>query len=192
VKASKHETVRLKYRGPSVGALRVRVAPWRAGHAPATADISVGAVRLPCAIGRAGVTRQKREGDGATPLGQFRILSWRFQPVAPAFPRGKLSARTIRKDDGWCDDPSSGAYNRQIRLPARAGHEDLWREDGKYAVIGILDCNIRPRKRAAGSAIFFHLCDAQFGATAGCVAVRPADFRKIARLISRRTIIEIR
>ena len=191
MKASKHETVRPKLGARKVAKLRVRVAPWVSGHALATAFISVGAMHLPCAIGRAGVTRQKREGDGATPIGRFRILSWRFQPTTPPFHRGNLDARPIRRDDGWCDDPSSGAYNRQIKLPARAGHETLWREDGKYAVIGVLDYNIRPRKRPAGSAIFFHLCDAQFGATAGCVAVRPNDFRKIAPLVSRRTILEI-
>ena len=191
MKASKHETVRPKSATRKVARLRVRRAPWLFGQAPAVAFLSVGPISLPCAIGRAGVTRKKREGDGATPIGRFRMLSWRFRPGSPAFPRGNLDARAIRRDDGWCDDPSSGAYNRPIKLPARAGYETLWRDDGKYAVIGVLDCNIRPRKRAGGSAIFFHLCDAQFGPTAGCVAVRSNDFRKIARLISRRTILEV-
>ena len=169
--------------------LRVRPAPW-AGNVH-SGFISIGSVWYACAIGRNGVTRKKREGDGASPVGEFSLVGWRFQPVAPGFPRGSLPARAIRRDDGWCDDPRSGAYNRQVRLPFSHGHESLWRDDGKYAVVGVLDYNLRARARGAGSAIFFHLCDDKFGPTAGCIAVLPRDMRKILPRISRRTRIKI-
>lgn len=119
------------------------------------------------------------------------MREWRFQPARPGFPRGALSARTIRRDDGWCDDPDCGAYNRQVRLPFRGSHETLWRSDGKYAVVGILDYNLSPRRKGAGSAIFFHLCDDDFSPTAGCVAVRASDMRKLLPRISKQIRIKI-
>ncbi len=184
---SKHENVRLK--PMPVGLLTVRVAPWAVPRHRGI--LSVGKVSYPCSIGMSGLTRRKKEGDGASPIGVFSVREWRFQPVRPCFPRGRRSSRTIRRDEGWCDDPSFGAYNRQVRLPFKGGHELLWREDGKYRVVGILDYNLSRRKNGAGSAIFFHLCDDGFSSTAGCVAVRASDMRKILPRLSRRVRIKI-
>ncbi|MEC7303205.1 MAG: L,D-transpeptidase family protein, partial [Pseudomonadota bacterium] len=33
-----------------------------------------------CAIGRSGITRDKREGDGATPIGEFYLREIYFRP----------------------------------------------------------------------------------------------------------------
>jgi L,D-peptidoglycan transpeptidase YkuD (ErfK/YbiS/YcfS/YnhG family) len=164
----------------------VALAARRPGSDDRAAFLSAGPLRIRCAIGRTGLTRRKREGDGATPVGRFGVLGWWFQPARPALFRGRLPSRTIRRDDGWCDDPVAGAYNRPVRRPFSRSHEEMWRDDGKYAVVGILDCNITRRRAGAGSAIFFHVCDADYGATAGCVAIRASDFRKLLPLLSAR------
>ncbi|WP_181705022.1 L,D-transpeptidase family protein [Chthonobacter rhizosphaerae] len=141
-------------------------------------------VSVPCALGRTGITRLKREGDGATPAGGLRILGGWYRPdrfrVRPA---GALPLRPLRRDDGWGDDPADRNYNRWVRRPYPSSHEALWRDDGLYGVVLVLDWNLRPRARGRGSAIFFHLERPDGGPTAGCVAVSEADMRRLlARL----------
>jgi L,D-peptidoglycan transpeptidase YkuD (ErfK/YbiS/YcfS/YnhG family) len=54
-----------------------------------------------------------------------------------------------------------------------------------------MDYNIRPAIRGRGSAIFFHLATDDLGPTAGCVALRPADMRRLLPRLARRVFIEI-
>ncbi|MFV0279852.1 MAG: L,D-transpeptidase [Rhodoblastus sp.] len=151
--------------------------------------LDIGFWRYPCSIGRSGLTRRKREGDGCTPIGRFAILAWRFRSAGAVHARPQAPWRPIHRSDGWCDDPFSGAYNSQIKLPSRSSHEDLWRLDNKYDAVGILNYNIHPRRSAMGSAIFFHLCSAEFEHTAGCIAVTGVSMNKIIPLLSRYTVI---
>jgi len=188
LKPSKHENVKSKPCSTVVRHLRVRVAPWAVYP---RAWLRAGPLTIPCSIGRTGLTRRKREGDGASPIGHFALVDWRFAPGRPAYAKAKLPHRLVRPDQGWCDDPSSGAYNRQVALPFKASHEELSRGDGKYDVVGILDYNLSSRRRGGGSAIFFHLCGDDFGSTAGCVAIRPADMRKLLPLLARRPMLKI-
>ena len=94
-----------------------------------------GSLTLPCALGRSGVTHMKREGDGATPAGRHRLLSLIVRPDCMR-PRAGLPIRALRSNDGWCEDPRHGSYNRPIRLPFSAGHETMWRDDRLYDVVG--------------------------------------------------------
>ncbi len=146
--------------------------------------LRLGAVYVPCALGRAGIQSQKKEGDGATPFGTFGMIGLlmrraRFAVRAPGRP-----VAPIRSSDGWCDDPASGAYNRRVRLPHRAGCEKLWRDDGLYDVILVLDYNLAPRRKGRGSAIFFHLARSGFEATEGCVAISASDMRRLLPRLS--------
>ena len=175
MRPSKHESVRPK----PIKALRVRMSVLPNADGRLLSYLDTGAWRHQCSIGRSGLTRSKREGDGCTPKGSFAILDWRFRPQGSVRTRPIVAWRSIRQGDGWCDDPRSGAYNRPVKLPCAFGHEDMWRRDGKYDVVGILDYNIRPRKASFGSAIFFHLCSAAFETTAGCVAITPAAMSKL-------------
>ncbi len=36
---------------------------------------------------------------------------------------------------GWCDDPKSDYYNKQIKLPNKFSHEKLYRKDNIYDII---------------------------------------------------------
>jgi len=139
-----------------------------------------GVVRWPggqarCALGRGGVRLDKREGDGATPVGRFplRRLLWRADRLAR--PQTVLPLAPIAAEDGWCDDPADPAYNRPVRLPYDASHERLWRADGLYDVIGILGHNDAPVVPGAGSAVFLHVAPPDGGPTAGCVALALPD-----------------
>jgi L,D-peptidoglycan transpeptidase YkuD (ErfK/YbiS/YcfS/YnhG family) len=138
--------------------------------------LSGAGLRLRAAIGRQGVADRKREGDGATPAGTMKLLRvlYRADRVKP--PSCAVPIEPIGPKDGWCDDPTDGAYNRMVRLPHQARHELLWRPDELYDIIGVLDWNIPPIP-GAGSAIFLHIAKPDYAPTEGCVALAAPDLR---------------
>ncbi len=144
---------------------------------------------IPVAIGRSGIRAGKREGDGATPAGVWHAVAVRWRADHGHRPVAALPARRTRADDGWCDDPADRRYNRAVTLPFPASHERMWRPDGLYDLVVVLDHNTRPRKARGGSAVFLHIARAGFGPTEGCVAFRPADLRRLLREIGPRTPI---
>jgi L,D-peptidoglycan transpeptidase YkuD (ErfK/YbiS/YcfS/YnhG family) len=138
---------------------------------------------LPCALGRGGVSRRKREGDGATPAGILRVIRGFYRADRVRRPRTALPLRAIRVADGWCDDPAHRRYNQPVDLPFSASHERLWRDDPVYDVILELDWNRGPIRPGRGSAIFLHLARQGFTPTEGCIAVSPLGmYRLLPRL----------
>ncbi|MGJ0509891.1 MAG: L,D-transpeptidase family protein [Methylocystis sp.] len=171
-------------RATRLGTLRVAR---RVGGKPHEGRLIAGATLYPCALGRAGITHDKREGDGATPAGRWRLLSFFLRNPAPL----QAPWRLTRRDDVWCDDARSFLYNRPLRAPLRPSHEEMWRKDRLYDVVGVMDYNIVPRVRGRGSAIFFHIATQELGPTAGCVALRAADMRRLAARLGRRVEIVV-
>lgn len=133
----------------------------------------------PCAIGRGGITKSKREGDGATPVGCWPLRRVLFRPDRVEAPKTRLPVAALSPEDGWCDDPSHADYNKPVRLPFPASHEALWRGDEIYDIIVILGHNDDPPVPGAGSAIFLHVARADYAPTAGCVALALADLRTV-------------
>lgn len=160
--------------------------------APTKGILRLGDRRFPCALGRAGVTRNKREGDGATPAGRFAILGIRYRADRIPRPATGLPLRRSRPGDGWCDAVGDRNYNRPVRMPYPRSAETMWRDDGLYDVVVILDCNVTRRSQGRGSAIFFHLARPGFLPTEGCVAVRLSDMRKLLQRLKPGAAIEVR
>lgn len=161
----------------------------RAGYA---AILRAGPLSMACRIGRAGATRRKREGDGKSPLGALRIRRgwWRADRRFP--PRTGVAMTPVRRDEGWCDAPGHGRYNRLVRLPFRPSHEEMWRADRQYDVVLELSWNVRPRIQGLGSAIFLHIAPDRLAGTAGCVAVSPDRIDRLMARIGPRTRLVIR
>ena len=153
--------------------------------------LQAGPLTIPCAIGRNGVTRFKREGDGKTPAGTFAVIGGYWRGDRLRLPGVALPLRPIKAHMGWCDDPGDANYNRPIRLPSRARHEELLRTDRLYDLVLVLDHNQRPRVRGLGSAIFFHLRNGD-DPTAGCVAISRADMLRLLPRLSRNCVMIIR
>ena len=132
-------------------------------------------VVMRAAVGPAGIRADKQEGDGATPAGllPLRRVYYRADRVKP--PRCAVPIEPLSPEDGWCDDPADPAYNRIVRLPYAASHEELWRRDDLYDVMGVLGWNDAPVVRGRGSAIFLHIARPAYAPTAGCIALAPAD-----------------
>jgi L,D-peptidoglycan transpeptidase YkuD (ErfK/YbiS/YcfS/YnhG family) len=127
--------------------------------------------------GRAGVSRHKEEGDGATPSGLLPLLRVLYRADRTKIPGCAVAVEPIGPRDGWCDDPLDIAYNRPVRLPYPARHEALWREDGIYDIAGVLGWNMAPVERGRGSAIFLHVARPDYAPTEGCIALALADLR---------------
>jgi L,D-peptidoglycan transpeptidase YkuD (ErfK/YbiS/YcfS/YnhG family) len=130
-----------------------------------------------CALGWGGVTRRKREGDGATPVGTWPMRCL-FYRADRARPQTRLPTSEICPEDGWCDDPTDPAYNRAVKLPYPGRHEHLWREDEIYDFIVVLGYNDDPVLPGLGSAIFLHVARPDFSATEGCVALARSDLER--------------
>jgi len=153
--------------------------------------LTAGWIAVPCAIGRAGSKAVKREGDGASPRGAWRLAEVLWRRDRGRRPATGLPVRSIRPSDGWCDAQGDRNYNRPVRHPYPASAERLWRDDGLYDIVVVLDHNRRPRVRGGGSAIFMHIARAGFAPTAGCVALREGDLRRLLGALRRRTWISI-
>jgi L,D-peptidoglycan transpeptidase YkuD (ErfK/YbiS/YcfS/YnhG family) len=134
---------------------------------------------LRCAIGRSGVSSNKTEGDGATPVGTFGLRKVLYRADRVTRPETILPVEVIGPADGWCDSPDDADYNRQITLPHDAPGETLWRADAVYDVIAVTTYNEAPVIAGSGSAIFLHVARDGFAATEGCVAFSQADLRAI-------------
>ncbi|MEZ5939654.1 MAG: L,D-transpeptidase family protein [Hyphomonadaceae bacterium] len=135
----------------------------------------------PCVFGRGGCVpaANKREGDGATPLGAWPIREVFFRPDRVAPPATGLPVTALSRDMGWCDAPGRPDYNRRVRLPFPDSHEVLWREDGLYDLLAVLGYNDDPPAPGLGSAIFLHLAAPDMTPTEGCVATDLASLRAL-------------
>lgn len=156
---------------------------------PRRGILSCKAGTFACALGRGGPSAFKREGDGSTPIGHMRLLYGYFRTDSTNKGPSLLPLKAIRQRDGWCDAPADANYNRPVRLPYGGSHESMRRADHLYDTVIVLDWNIKPRRRNAGSAIFFHLARPGFTPTEGCVAVTPRVMRRLIPYLSRSTVL---
>jgi L,D-peptidoglycan transpeptidase YkuD (ErfK/YbiS/YcfS/YnhG family) len=146
---------------------------------PAIGILAIGGGTFRAALGRGGVRLDKREGDGATPVGVLPLRAVLYRADRQAVPVCAVPVRPLGGSDGWCDDPDHAAYNRLVRLPIDARAEALWREDAVYDIIGVLGWNDDPVRPGLGSAIFLHLARPDFTPTEGCIALAADDLCRI-------------
>jgi L,D-peptidoglycan transpeptidase YkuD (ErfK/YbiS/YcfS/YnhG family) len=132
-----------------------------------------------CAIGKSGITAQKSEGDGASPIGSWKMRYVMFRPDHGSRPATGLPTIALDPQDGWCDAPDDPAYNRPVRLPFAPSHEKLWRDDALYDLVVALDHNDDPAIPGNGSAIFMHIARPDYGGTEGCVALARGDLEEV-------------
>ncbi len=136
-----------------------------------------------CALGWGGLVEasDKREGDGATPLGAWPMRRVLYRPDRIARPETRIPATALTPQMGWCDDPMDIEYNRQVRLPFHARHEILWREDHVYDLVVELGFNDDPVISGRGSAIFLHVARPDYSQTEGCVACALPDLLELLK-----------
>lgn len=133
-------------------------------------------------LGRSGLSARKREGDGATPTGTYR-LGTTVYGIAPN-PGVQGRFHRLVCGDWWDEDPTSPSYNtfRHVACglkPSFGGDsEALWRIAPQYRYFAVIEYNARPVVRGRGSAIFLHVA---VGATAGCVSLPEGPLVRLLR-----------
>jgi L,D-peptidoglycan transpeptidase YkuD (ErfK/YbiS/YcfS/YnhG family) len=151
---------------------------WRQVFGPWQAEIGYGGL---IAAGA------RREGDGATPIGVFKVGSLLYGNERNP---GRLHDHYhhLVCGDWWDEDQNSSLYNRFVHVrcgtkPAFGGDsEALWTETIAYPYFAVIDFNIDPTIRGAkapGSGIFLHSWVG--GPTAGCVAIHRAQLLRVLR-----------
>ena len=151
-----------------------------------------GPLALPVALGRGGILANKREGDGGTPRGTFRLKRLWWRADRDPRPLTHLPVRQITPQDAWCEDPADRRYNQPIKVPPGSAGDRLRREDHLYDFIIEIDHNTRPRVARRGSAVFVHVARPDLAPSAGCVTMSKPRLRALLRQIGRNTSIVIR
>jgi L,D-peptidoglycan transpeptidase YkuD (ErfK/YbiS/YcfS/YnhG family) len=153
--------------------------------------LTFGNLCFPCALGKSGLKASKREGDGATPIGEFPLREVLYRPDRVARPQTMLPVSAIRENDGWCDAPEDGNYNRPVHHPYPASAEHMWRADGLYDVVVVLGYNDHPRISGRGSAVFMHVAGPSWTPTEGCIALARQHLLRLLRAVARDTVVRV-
>jgi L,D-peptidoglycan transpeptidase YkuD (ErfK/YbiS/YcfS/YnhG family) len=134
-------------------------------------------------VGRKGVSATRREGDGTTPTGTYRIGPTMYGNEAN--PGVKFRYRRVTCGDWWDEDPASPTYNTFQHVPCgqtppfRAESEGLWQQPRAYPHLAVVEFNMHPVVPGRGSGIFLH---AQTGGpTNGCISLRRAELVRVLR-----------
>jgi L,D-peptidoglycan transpeptidase YkuD (ErfK/YbiS/YcfS/YnhG family) len=127
--------------------------------------------RTRAAIGAAGVSSSKKEGDKATPAGTFPLPFGMYRPDRIEPPHTSLPMMPLRAAHAWVDDPDDLKYNHLVELPYAAHTEEMWRADGIYDLLIVVGYNMNPTRPGVGSAIFLHIARPNFTPTEGCIAI---------------------
>jgi L,D-peptidoglycan transpeptidase YkuD (ErfK/YbiS/YcfS/YnhG family) len=134
-------------------------------------------------LGRSGLSGHKREGDGSTPTGTYR-LGGTMYGIAPN-PGVKFVYHRLVCGDWWDEDPASTAYNTFQHVacgsPTAFGGESeaLWRVSPQYRYFAVIEYNAHPIVPGRGSAIFLHVSTAH--GTAGCVSLPESRLVRLLR-----------
>jgi L,D-peptidoglycan transpeptidase YkuD (ErfK/YbiS/YcfS/YnhG family) len=144
---------------------------------------------FPARVGYNGLSANRREGDGTTPIGTFTIGQTMYGN-APN-PGVTFRYRRLVCGDWWDEDPSSPTYNsfQHVRCgqrpPFRVKSEGMWQQPRAYPYLAVVEFNMRPVVPGRGSGIFLH---AQTGGpTEGCISLRRPDLRLVLRWVRPRS-----
>ena len=143
-----------------------------------------------CAVGKAHFSSKKKEGDKTTPRGLFTLGKIYYRADRVKKPLTKIRTKIINKNMGWCDDPESKYYNKEILVDSKIKHEKLFKKDSSYDYFINIKYNEDMVKPYKGSAIFIHLTN-DYKPTAGCIALKKKDFEILLKLIDKKTKIRI-
>jgi L,D-peptidoglycan transpeptidase YkuD (ErfK/YbiS/YcfS/YnhG family) len=125
--------------------------------------------------------RPTREGLGRTPVGVFTMTrAFGNRPSNGT----RLPYVYVGRDDWWDENVMSPHYNQLVVSPVSPGgaSENLYAAGNAYAHAVVINYNVRPVVKGAGSGFFLHV---SFGAaTEGCVAIPEGPLDQIMRWLN--------
>ena len=143
--------------------------------------------KLRCAIGKRGITLNKKEGDQKTPKGSFKLEYILYRKDKIPVVRSLLKKKPIKKNMGWCDDNASKLYNKLIKFPFKYSAEKLWKLKRIYDLIIVINYNLSPVIKNKGSAIFIHIARKNYSPTEGCIALNKKDLLFLLSKVNNKT-----
>lgn len=135
-------------------------------------------------VGKNGLTINKKEGDGKSPIGMYAFGTAFGSQTKPS--KLKLPYKKSTKYDYWIDDVKSKDYNKWVTFKGNPkqkwkSFERMNNELYKYGVV--INYNTNPILKGKGSAIFLHIWRNENGVTAGCVATSEKNLLTILKWI---------
>jgi L,D-peptidoglycan transpeptidase YkuD (ErfK/YbiS/YcfS/YnhG family) len=148
-------------------------------------------LKFRCSVGKGGIKNKIKEGDNITPKGIFKLLKLYYREDKIKNIVTKIKKKKIKKNMGWCDDPKSNNYNKEVKIPNKFSYEVLNREDNLYDLVVVLSYNSKPVIKNKGSAIFIHIAKKNYTPTKGCITLRKIHLIKLLKQIKSDTLIKI-
>ena len=146
--------------------------------------------KFKCSIGKKGTTSNKIEGDLKTPKGTYSIGTLYYRKDKIYKVDTKIKKIPIKRNMYWCNDTKSKYYNKLINSYQNVTFEKMFRNDGKYDLVIVINYNTKKIIKKKGSAIFLHLTN-NYQKTEGCVALKKKDMHILLKLIDKKTKIKI-
>jgi L,D-peptidoglycan transpeptidase YkuD (ErfK/YbiS/YcfS/YnhG family) len=137
-------------------------------------------------VGWNGLSANRREGDGTTPVGTFPI--GRTMYGNSPNPGVRFRYVRLRCGDWWVEDPQSPSYNtfRRLRCGVKPPFEvttpDMSNDRHAYAHLAVVEFNMHPIVPGRGSGIFLHVQTG--GPTNGCVSLSRPNLVRVLRWLS--------
>jgi D-alanyl-D-alanine dipeptidase len=133
----------------------------------------------------------KREGDGKSPAGVFRLGPAFGYAPADSVRWARISYVPTDASVECVDDSKSRFYNRlvdrdTIAAPDWTSHEEMRRDDEIYRLGVWVDHNVAPPAPSGGSCIFLHIWRAPGVPTIGCTAMDAGDLASVVRWLDPR------
>ncbi|MGC2486300.1 MAG: L,D-transpeptidase family protein [Acidimicrobiales bacterium] len=122
--------------------------------------------------------RPTREGLGRTPVGEFTLTqAFGNEPNNGT----RLPYTYVGPDDWWDENPDSKDYNRLVGSVVSPGgnSENLYYSGHVYAHAVVINYNMSPVVKGAGSGFFLHISSG--APTEGCVAIPEGNLNQIMR-----------
>ncbi|MDO4295750.1 MAG: L,D-transpeptidase family protein [bacterium] len=142
-------------------------------------------------VGRNGISRDKKEGDGMTPSGTYGFL---LAFGIKENPDSLLPYHQVQHGDVWVDDRESSYYNRLInRTQTPTGWNsgevlENYAPDYNYALALDYNSDCVPNK---GSAIFLHCVVDYDRGSSGCICIPEDIMKEILQTATEKTRIVI-
>ena len=125
--------------------------------------------------------RPTHEGLGRTPVGEFTLTqAFGNEPNNGT----RLPYTHVGPDDWWDENPDSANYNRLVGSVVSPGgdSENLYYSGHVYAHAVVINYNMDPVVKGAGSGFFLHISSG--APTEGCVAIPEANLNQIMRWLN--------
>lgn len=149
------------------------------------------AFEVPCHYGNNGLSADRHDGDGTTPIGLFKVLYCFGNAPDPG---AGMTYREVQRTSYWSGEKED--YNTWVEVEpgtrdmSRSEHLYRFKISYKYAMA--IDFNTNPVVWGKGFAIFIHCDYLDDQTTAGCVAIEEKYMLRLVKECKEGTYLWVR